>query len=150
MKIFQIDCALDYDVQGATDFIFHIEAVRDEETQIILQESLDIEPALPSRRFTDRNSGNRYFRLHQSESGPLHVRYRAIVELAPQVVGSVLSTCVGVQEATAKSAPARSSSGKTSSSGDGQAASQTSNTANRRGERRWAIGCGHEQWPCRG
>lgn len=86
MKIFQIDCALDYVVQGPTDFIFHIEAVRDETAQIILQENLDIEPALSSRRFTDRNSGNRYFRLHQSERGPLHIRYQAIVELAPQVV----------------------------------------------------------------
>ncbi|MET0377405.1 MAG: transglutaminase family protein [Spongiibacteraceae bacterium] len=86
MKTFQIDCELDYDVQGPTDFIFHIEAVRDEEAQIILQESLDIDPGLQLRRFTDRSSGNRYFRLHQSESGPLHVRYRAIVELAPLVV----------------------------------------------------------------
>jgi transglutaminase-like putative cysteine protease len=85
MRTFQIDCRLDYEVQGPADFIFHIEAVRDEESQTILQESLDIDPPLPTRRFTDRSTGNRYFRLHQPNSGPLHVRYQAIVQLTPKI-----------------------------------------------------------------
>jgi len=72
-------------VRGPADFIFHIEAVRDEESQTILQESLDVDPPLPIRRFTDRSSGNRYFRLHQPDPGPLHVRYQAIVQLTPKI-----------------------------------------------------------------
>jgi len=86
MKTFKIDCELDYEVADAADFIFHIEAARDDNVQTILHESLDIEPALLSRRFIDRYTGNRYFRVHKPDPGPLRIHYQAVVQLLPKIV----------------------------------------------------------------
>ena len=76
--LLEIDCALDYQVDGASEFIFLIRAGKDE-VQTVLRETLQIEPSTPYRTYRDPHSGNRFLRL-QAEAGPLQVAYRATVQ----------------------------------------------------------------------
>jgi len=81
MRRFHIDCNLDYQVDGPTHFLFHIEAARCPGQEII-REQLQVEPEVKLRHFADEVSGNRFFRF-DARAGKVSVRYRAAVGLEP-------------------------------------------------------------------
>ena len=80
MKTFAIDCELSYEGLGATTYLFNI-AAREDERQHIRSESFSVLQQLPYEEFSDF-MGNRFFRV-STDGGPLSVRYRADVDLAP-------------------------------------------------------------------
>lgn len=79
-QTFDIDCTLEYEVSGATDFIFQVHA-HDGMDQQVLSESLAIRPDLPRHVFSDPGIGHRFMRLH-ADSGSVTLRYRARVRRA--------------------------------------------------------------------
>lgn len=82
----QIDCGLSYILDGPCDFIFSVHATEGQ-GQMVLSESIAIEPPLRYRVNTDPQSGNRLMRL-QAPAGSLSLRYQATV--ARQIDGSNL------------------------------------------------------------
>lgn len=74
----QIDSTLQYAIDGPSEFVFLIHAVNGM-GQALVQESLQIEPQIPFRTYTDGQSGNRFLRF-QAQSGPLTLVYRALVD----------------------------------------------------------------------
>ncbi len=74
----EIDCKLDYQVDGTTEFVFLLHAALSV-SQSLVEESLVIEPVTGFRTYSDPRSGNRFLRL-QAEAGPLQVTYRAVVD----------------------------------------------------------------------
>ncbi len=74
----QIDCTLDYAVDGPAEFVFLIHAAQGM-GQILIEESLQIEPQTLFRTYCDAQSGNRFLRL-QAQAGPLRLVYRALVD----------------------------------------------------------------------
>jgi len=79
---FDIDCHLDYEVRGPTDFVFQIHAHNGMDQQV-QSESLVITPNLPWHVYADPGIGHRFMRLHV-DSGPLTLRYRARVQRTVQ------------------------------------------------------------------
>lgn len=74
----EIDCTLDYQVDGLAEFVFLIHAAVGV-SQSLVEESLMVEPATSFRTYSDPRSGNRFLRL-QAEAGPLQVKYCAVVD----------------------------------------------------------------------
>jgi len=74
-----IDNELIYNVVQPSDFIFNIEASRNQYQQII-EETLLFDPPLPFEQFTDPLLENRFVRI-RANPGPLKVSYRATVGL---------------------------------------------------------------------
>lgn len=79
---FDIDCTLDYEVRGPTDFVFQIHA-HDGMDQQVLGESLVITPDLPRHVYADPGIGHRFLRLH-ADGGPVRLRYQARVRRTVQ------------------------------------------------------------------
>lgn len=81
-RSFDVDCQLQYEVRGPTDFVFQIHAQHGMD-QAVLQESLEITPNLPRHVFADPHIGHRFLRLH-ADAGPLTLRYQARVQRTVQ------------------------------------------------------------------
>ena len=81
-QTFDIDCTLQYDVQGSTDFLFQIHAQHGMD-QAVLSESLEITPNLPRHVYADPHIGHRFLRLH-ADAGPVTLRYQARVQRTVQ------------------------------------------------------------------
>lgn len=77
-QTFDIDCTLDYEVRGPTDFVFQIHAHNGMDQQVV-SESLVITPDLPRHVYADPGIGHRFMRLHV-DSGPVTLRYQARVQ----------------------------------------------------------------------
>ena len=75
--IFDIDCALSYQVNGPTDFLFQIHALNAMDQQV-LSESLVITPPLPVHVFADPTVHHRFLRVH-ADAGLIELRYLARV-----------------------------------------------------------------------
>ena len=74
-----IDNELSYNVLQPSDFVFNIEAAKNQYQQII-DESLSFDPPLPVEQFTDPLLENRFVRI-RAHPGTLKVSYRATVGL---------------------------------------------------------------------
>ncbi len=74
---FDVDCALAYEVNGPTDFIFQIHAMGGMD-QTVLSESLVVTPDLPRRVYSDPAVGHRFLRMH-ADAGTVELRYMARV-----------------------------------------------------------------------
>ena len=72
-----IDCTLRYQIDGPTDCLFQIHALKGRD-QTVLQESLEITPNLPIHVYADPTMQHRFARLH-AEAGEVTLRYRARV-----------------------------------------------------------------------
>ncbi len=83
-RTFDVDCALSYQVNGPTDFLFQVH-VLDGMDQQVLDESLLITPDLPRHVYADPSVGHRFLRLH-ADAGPLELRYRARVQRTPMPI----------------------------------------------------------------
>jgi transglutaminase-like putative cysteine protease len=81
-QTFDIDCLLEYEVRGPTDFVFQIHAHSGMD-QMVHSESLVITPDLPRHVYADPGIGHRFLRLH-ADSGPVTLRYRARVQRTVQ------------------------------------------------------------------
>jgi Transglutaminase-like enzymes, putative cysteine proteases len=81
---FSLGCTLAYQVKVRAPFVFNVEVAKFA-AQKIINETLDITPAVSIERWTMPESGNRYLRLI-AEPGELEVGYRADVELKPQLL----------------------------------------------------------------
>ena len=78
MKTFDIDCKLVYEVNGAAEFFFQIEAARIPE-HTILSESFEVTPSISvPREYLPPNSHNRSLRVH-AQAGTTSIIYRARV-----------------------------------------------------------------------
>ncbi len=74
-----IDCQLDYQVDGPSEFVFLIQPSTTPD-QLLIEECLVVEPTSTRfRTYSDDRSGNRFMRL-QAETGTLSVSYRATVD----------------------------------------------------------------------
>ncbi len=82
MQTFDIDCILDYEVRGPSDFIFQVHAHHGFDQQV-LSESLVLTPNLPRHVFADPGIGHRFMRVH-ADSGPFSLRYQARVQRTVQ------------------------------------------------------------------
>ncbi|RYF83511.1 MAG: transglutaminase family protein [Comamonadaceae bacterium] len=76
-----IDTLLQYEVRAPSHLLFNLEAAACEQQQV-LSESLQVEPPIPLRHYSDANSGNRFVRF-DAAAGPLTLRYRAVVRREP-------------------------------------------------------------------
>lgn len=77
-RCFRIDCELSYEVDGPTDCVFLVHALRDAEQQVV-SESLDIVGSdAQVHLFADPTQGHRFTRLHV-EHGRFTLLYRALV-----------------------------------------------------------------------
>lgn len=74
----KIDCELNYETTGDSEFIFLIQAALNND-QTVVQEALRLEPPIPYRSFVHGPSGNRFLRV-RALGGPLQVQYNAIVD----------------------------------------------------------------------
>jgi transglutaminase-like putative cysteine protease len=74
-----IDNELTYNVMQPSDFVFNIEAAKNQ-YQLIIDEKLTFDPPLPYEQFTDPLLENRFVRI-RANPGPLKVSYRATVGL---------------------------------------------------------------------
>jgi len=74
-----IDNELTYNVVQPSDFVFNIEAAKNQ-YQLIIDEKLTFDPPLPYEQFTDPLLENRFVRI-RANPGPLKVSYRATVGL---------------------------------------------------------------------
>ncbi len=83
-QTFDIDCTLDYEVRGPTDFVFQIHAHNGMDQQV-LNESLVVTPDLPRHVYADPVIGHRFMRMHV-DSGPLTLRYQARVQRTVQPI----------------------------------------------------------------
>ena len=81
-QTFEIDCALSYQVNGPTEFVFQIHA-HDGMDQQVVQESLLVTPNLPVHVYADPSIGHRFMRLHV-EACTLQLRYLATVKRTVQ------------------------------------------------------------------
>jgi transglutaminase-like putative cysteine protease len=78
---FDIDCELAYELGGDCDFLFLVHALNGVGQQLV-EESLEITPALDTHVFEDPTMHHRFLRLH-AKPGPLSLRYRAQVLRLP-------------------------------------------------------------------
>ena len=76
-RAFDVDCQLNYQVNGPSDFLFQIHALHGMGQQV-LSESLVITPPLPVHIYADPSVNHRFARLH-ADAGPLQLRYTARV-----------------------------------------------------------------------
>ena len=83
-RTFDIDCALSYQVNGPSDFLFQIHALHGMDQQV-LSESLVITPPLPVHVYADPTVHHRFLRLH-ADAGIVELRYLARVQRTPQAV----------------------------------------------------------------
>ena len=74
-----IDNELSYSVAQPSDFIFNIEATKNQ-NQLIIEEALTFDPPLPFEQYTDPLFENRFVRI-RANPGILNVSYRATVGL---------------------------------------------------------------------
>ena len=74
---FDIDCELAYQLAGDCDFLFQLHALNGTGQQIV-EESLEVTPALRLHVYEDPTVHHRFLRL-RAGAGPLSVRYRAQV-----------------------------------------------------------------------
>jgi transglutaminase-like putative cysteine protease len=74
MTTFEIACALEYAVNGPTEFVFNVQAA-DTSQQRIQRESLAIEGIPGFTEHVEPLMGNRYVRGH-AEAGPVRLHYR--------------------------------------------------------------------------
>lgn len=79
MMRFNLSCELGYDIAADADFLFNLAVVRNA-YQRVSEESLNIEPRLPTQEYVEPQSLSRYLRL-RAHPGKLSLRYRAAVEL---------------------------------------------------------------------
>ena len=77
-SVFDIDCALSYQVNGPTDFLFQIHALNAMDQQV-LSESLVITPPLPVHVFADPTVHHRFLRV-RADAGLVELRYLARVQ----------------------------------------------------------------------
>ncbi len=82
VQTFDIDCTLDYEVLGPTDFLFQIHAHNGMD-QLVLSESLVTTPELPQHVYADPGIGHRFMRLH-ADAGLFTLRYQARVQRTVQ------------------------------------------------------------------
>jgi transglutaminase-like putative cysteine protease len=83
-RTFEIDCALSYEVNGPTDFLFQIHAL-DGMDQRVLSESLEVSQNLPVHVYADPTVKHRFLRLHAT-GGLVELRYLARVQRLPEPV----------------------------------------------------------------
>ncbi|MGV3570517.1 MAG: transglutaminase-like domain-containing protein [Ramlibacter sp.] len=79
MHLSTVETVLDYEVDSPSHFCFNIEAAH-WPTQKILSEQLAISSGVSPHTFIDPRSGNRFIRF-DAQPGPLHVNYKAEVEV---------------------------------------------------------------------
>ncbi len=81
-KTFDIDCTLAYELGGATDFIFQVEAMNTPQ-QEVLSESLELTPPRDAHGYADPSVHHRFLRV-RADAGPFELRYRARVRRSAQ------------------------------------------------------------------
>ncbi|MGH8714585.1 MAG: transglutaminase-like domain-containing protein [Casimicrobiaceae bacterium] len=81
MSTFQIDCELGYDVAAQTVFVLNL-AAPDDDRQRVLEECVELEPALGWDELREPGTSNRFIRV-DVPPGDFAVRYLAAVDVMP-------------------------------------------------------------------
>ena len=81
MSTFQVDCELEYEVAAQTVFVFNI-AVPEDDRQRVLDERVELDPALPWDELREPQTLNRFIRVDVAP-GPFRARYLALVGVTP-------------------------------------------------------------------
>ncbi|WP_026462304.1 transglutaminase-like domain-containing protein [Adhaeribacter aquaticus] len=82
---FQVECQIGYEVLQPSTLIFNIHALRTH-NQIVLEETLDIDPHVRIDEFTARHSPNRFVRMEVNEHLFFTISYKAIAETVYQEI----------------------------------------------------------------
>ena len=82
---FKLNSSLSYLVNGPTTFIFNIQALKTP-SQIVLEESLIIEPQMHLEQFTSHDESCRFIRLKVNEPQSFTLSYTAIVDVQHQII----------------------------------------------------------------
>ena len=82
MSTFQVDCELEYTVSAQTVFVFNL-AAPDDQHQRVIEECVELEPALPWDELREPETLNRFIRADVGP-GDFRVRYLAAVEVTPE------------------------------------------------------------------
>jgi len=84
-RVFEIDCALHYELEDTTDFLFQIHVLRGMGQQL-RHEVLSVDPAADLHVYADPHLGHRFLRF-QANKGDIHLNYHARVEVATPECG---------------------------------------------------------------
>ncbi len=82
---FEISCELSYEVFSPTTFIFNIQAIRSA-NQIIIEESISINPFLHFEEFTLNNTDTRFIKLEVTHDTLFTITYQAQVDVEYKIV----------------------------------------------------------------
>lgn len=82
---FEISCELSYEVFSPTTFIFNIQAVRSA-NQIIIEESILINPIVHFEEFTINNTDTRFIKLEVDQGTSFTINYHAQVDVEYKIV----------------------------------------------------------------
>jgi transglutaminase-like putative cysteine protease len=74
----KVDCSLQYQVDGDSEFLFLIHAAQSA-NQSVVEESMRLEPPIPHGMYLHERSGNRFLRV-RAPAGPLQLHYHAVVD----------------------------------------------------------------------
>jgi len=83
--IFQVFSELQYEVYSPTTFIFSIQAARTS-SQVIVQESLMIEPVIEHEEITGVEGESRFVRLQATGNNQFTIRYQATVDIDYDII----------------------------------------------------------------
>lgn len=87
-KVFDIDCRLQYQISGPSDFLFQVHALQGMD-QEVLSESLQVTPGLAVHVYADPTVNHRFTRVH-ADAGTLDLQYRAQVRRLPLSIDATL------------------------------------------------------------
>ena len=82
---FKVFSELAYEVKMPSTFIFNIQASRTP-NQVILEESLVLDPHLPLEEFTSQNGESRFLRLKVKENTSFRISYNALVDMRYKII----------------------------------------------------------------
>src|SRR5690606_35677190 len=82
---FQVSSELTYEVLSSAIFIFSIQVSRIP-NEVILEESLVIDPYIPVEEFISQSGEARFFRLKASAESEFNVSYKALVDVSHQLI----------------------------------------------------------------
>lgn len=93
---FRVSSELHYDVQAPSTIILNVHALRTP-SQVVLQETLTLEPKLPYEEFESQSGENRFVRLNTGKAKEVVIKYEALVEREHELIDHEKLTPVAVK-----------------------------------------------------
>lgn len=84
---FQVSSVLTYEASGPSTIVLGNQALRTR-SQKVLEESLIVDPVLPTDEFVSLSGDSRFVRIAIGQAKEVRIEYRAVVETSPELVSS--------------------------------------------------------------